>query len=97
MDDLDQVERFDLGDTRHTRGSGRGSIVEELEEIYDTLRLNDTDGDADEAPHQQAASAPPPSATAAPSQTLRYPVIEGAASRPKTLEVEMTDLEEIRA
>jgi RNA polymerase primary sigma factor len=46
VDDLDQVERFDLGDTRHVRGArGEGSIVEALEEIYDTLRLDDNDGD----------------------------------------------------
>src|SRR6188472_1548633 len=51
VDDLDQVERFDLGDTtRHAR-SGRdvGSIIEALEEIYDTLRLDDNEGDIAEA------------------------------------------------
>src|SRR5262249_24454003 len=50
--DLDQAERFDLGDTLHTRGSdsarGEGSIVEELEEIYDTLRLDDSDSEVAE-------------------------------------------------
>jgi RNA polymerase primary sigma factor len=46
MDDLDVTERFDLGDTVKARqGVGRSgeSIVEELDEIFDTLVLSDTD------------------------------------------------------
>ena len=45
VDDLDRAERFDLGDnSRYRGGSGmRGSdtIVDVIDEAYDTLGLND--------------------------------------------------------
>jgi RNA polymerase primary sigma factor len=44
VDDLDTAERFDLGDTRYRGNSGiRGSdtIVDVIDEAYDTLGLND--------------------------------------------------------
>ncbi|MEO8289193.1 MAG: sigma-70 family RNA polymerase sigma factor [Chloroflexota bacterium] len=95
-DDLDVVERLDLGDTRHSRGSGarsEGSIVEEIEETYYTLRLDDTDADADEAiiskPGRPAASkrngrTPAAEASDAP--------VEAAAEAEEVLDV--TELEE---
>ncbi len=42
VDDLDMAERFDLGDTRYRGGMRSGdSIVEVIDEAYDTLGLTD--------------------------------------------------------
>src|SRR5205823_4467710 len=44
LDDLDATERFDLGDTvKRSRSRSRDSIVEELDEISDTLALDDSE------------------------------------------------------
>ncbi len=48
LDDLDPTERFDLGETVKARSkpsrNGDSSIVEELDEIYDVLALDESDG-----------------------------------------------------
>ncbi len=94
VDDLDQVERFDLSDTRHARGGrGEGSIVEELEEIYDTLRLDDNDSDVDEElPSKPERGSAKRNGRAAPDAEL--PVTEEAADSEELLEGEVSDLEE---
>jgi RNA polymerase primary sigma factor len=47
MDDLDMAERFDLGDTMSRSGGARGdSLVDLLDEAFDTLALDDADGDS---------------------------------------------------
>ncbi len=48
MDDLDVTERFDLGDTLSRSGGARGeSLVELLDEAFDTLALDEMDGATD--------------------------------------------------
>src|SRR5919197_183434 len=43
LDDLDVTERFDLGETvKRSRSRSGDSIVEELDEIFDTLVLDDS-------------------------------------------------------
>ncbi len=43
IDDLDRAERFDLGDTLTRQGGARSdSLVELLDEVFDTLALEDT-------------------------------------------------------
>ncbi|HET6262049.1 MAG TPA: hypothetical protein VFG99_07390, partial [Chloroflexia bacterium] len=47
MDDLDMAERFDLGDTISRSGGARGdSLVDLLDEAFDTLALDEADGDS---------------------------------------------------
>ncbi len=94
VDDLDQVERFDLGDTLHMRGGrAEGSIVEELEEIYDTLRLDDNDSDVTEAliskPERSSGKR---NGRAVPDQEA--PTLEEAAEPEEALEADGPDLEE---
>ncbi len=95
VDDLDQVERFDLSETRHVRGGrGEGSIVEELEEIYDTLRLDDDDSDVDEAvPAKPERGSAKRNGRIAPDQQLI--ATEETADAEEILEVEISDLEEV--
>jgi RNA polymerase primary sigma factor len=96
VDDLDRAERFDLGETRHSRGGGgrnEGSIVEELEEIYDTLQLDDNDDETDEPPvtKPERASAKR-NGRVAPNPDLK--VVEVTVEVEEVLEVEVSDLEE---
>ncbi|MEA2573795.1 MAG: polymerase primary sigma factor [Chloroflexia bacterium] len=57
MDDLDVTERFDLGDTMSRSGGARGeSLVELLDEAFDTLALDEMDGNTEPAKGKRAVT-----------------------------------------
>lgn len=88
LDDLDATERFDLAQTADARGTharnNSESIVEELDEIYDRLALDE--GDVLES---NAVVAKPDRASARGPRNGRNP---GAPDKNITLDVEILDV-----
>ncbi|MDQ5825420.1 MAG: sigma-70 family RNA polymerase sigma factor [Chloroflexota bacterium] len=71
MDDLDVTERFDLGDTMSRSGGTRGeSLVELLDEAFDTLALDERDGASEPAKSKRSITRTSASITSIDSNGL---------------------------
>jgi RNA polymerase primary sigma factor len=94
VDDLDMAERFDLGDTHYSRSGHRSgdSIVEAIDEAYDTLGLPETEDLITKI--DRVSAAPKRNGRGSPLGEVE-PVLEEVVETEEILEVEvMEDLEE---
>jgi RNA polymerase primary sigma factor len=104
LDDMDATERFDLGETvksKRSRARSGDSIVEELDEIFDTLVLDDSEVSDNPVPVKGKRGAPagkrngqtPSADGAGPGDTEVLEVISLEVEEVEEVEVEVDERE----